>query len=204
VDDNGVLTADQVGEDDQRARIAGLVNDAKQGRREAVGELVSELSPLLWQVARASGLSSADAEDVLQSVWLNLLANLDAIRTPGSLTSWLVTATRRQAWRVRAADRRQKPVDHEWLTAIPDAGADSEQHLIMKDEQRELWEALSSLPGRCQKLLRIVAFVPRPDYDDIAVRLGIPRGSVGPTRGRCLDKLRSALDGALDGEGGQR
>jgi RNA polymerase sigma factor (sigma-70 family) len=137
-------------------------------------------------------------------VWLNLLANLDAIRTPGSLTSWLVTATRRQAWRVRAADRRQKPVDHEWLTAIPDAGADSEQHLIIKDEQRELWEALSSLPGRCQKLLRIVAFVPRPDYDDIAVRLGIPRGSVGPTRGRCLDKLRSALDGALDGEGGQR
>jgi RNA polymerase sigma factor (sigma-70 family) len=204
VDDNGVLTADQVGEDDQRARIAGLVNDAKQGRREAIGELVSELSPLLWQVARASGLSSADAEDVLQSVWLNLLASLDDIRTPGSLTSWLVTATRRQAWRVRASDRRQRPVDHEWLTAIPDAGADSEQHLIMKDEQRELWEALRSLPGRCQKLLRIVAFVPRPDYDDIAARLGMPRGSVGPTRGRCLDKLRSALDGALDGGGDQR
>jgi RNA polymerase sigma factor (sigma-70 family) len=204
VDDNGVLTADQVGEDDQRARIAGLVNDAKRGRREAVGELVSELSPLLWQVARASGLSSSDAEDVLQSVWLNLLASLDDIRTPGSLTSWLVTATRRQAWRVRAADRRQRPVDYEWLTAIPDAGADSEQRLIMKDEQRELWEALRSLPGRCQKLLRIVAFVPRPDYDDIAARLGMPRGSVGPTRGRCLDKLRSALDGALDGEGGQR
>jgi RNA polymerase sigma factor (sigma-70 family) len=200
VDDNGVLTADQVGEDDQRARIASLVNDAKQGRREAVGELVSELSPLLWQVARASGLSSSDAEDVLQSVWLRLLAHLDGIRTPGSLTSWLITATRREAWRVRAADRRQKPVDQEWLTAIPDAGADSEQCLIMKDEQRELWEALDSLPGRCQKLLRIVAFVPRPDYDDIAARLGMPRGSVGPTRGRCLDKLRSALDG----EGGQR
>lgn len=199
-----MLTADQVGEDDHRARIASLVHDAKQGRREAVGELVSELSPLLWQVARASGLSSSDAEDVLQSVWLRLLAHLDGIRTPGSLTSWLITATRREAWRVRAADRRQKPVDQEWLTAIPDAGADSEQCLIMKDEQRELWEALDSLPGRCQKLLRIVAFVPRPDYDDIAARLGMPRGSVGPTRGRCLDKLRSALDGALDGEGGQR
>ena len=200
MDDNGVLTANQVSEDDHYARIAGLVNDAKQGRREAVGELVPELSPLLWQVARASGLSSSDAEDVLQSVWLNLLAHLDAIRTPGSLTSWLITTTKREAWRVRAADRRQKPVDHEWLTAIPDAGADSEQRLIMKDEQRELWEALRSLPGRCQKLLRIVAFVPRPDYDDVAARLGMPRGSVGPTRGRCLDKLRSALDG----EGGPR
>jgi RNA polymerase sigma factor (sigma-70 family) len=200
MDDNGVLTANQVSEDDHYARIAGLVNDAKQGRREAVGELVPELSPLLWQVARASGLSSSDAEDVLQSVWLNLLAHLDAIRTPGSLTSWLITATKREAWRVRAADRRQKPVDYEWLTAIPDAGADSEQRLIMKDEQRELWEALRSLPGRCQKLLRIVAFVPRPDYDDVAARLGMPRGSVGPTRGRCLEKLRSALDG----EGGPR
>ena len=200
MDDNGVLTANQVSEDDHYARIAGLVNDAKQGRREAVGELVPELSPMLWQVARASGLSSSDAEDVLQSVWLNLLAHLDAIRTPGSLTSWLITTTKREAWRVRAADRRQKPVDQEWLAAIPDAGADSEQRLIMKDEQRELWEALRSLPGRCQKLLRIVAFVPRPDYDDVAARLGMPRGSVGPTRGRCLDKLRSALDG----EGGPR
>lgn len=195
-----MLTANQVSEDDRYARIAGLVNDAKQGRREAVGELVPELSPLLWQVARASGISSCDAEDVLQSVWLNLLANLDAIRTPGTLTAWLITTTKREAWRVRAADRRQKPVDQEWLTAIPDAGADSEQRLIMKDEQRELWEALRSLPGRCQKLLRIVAFVPRPDYDDVAARLGMPRGSVGPTRGRCLDKLRSALDG----EGGPR
>jgi RNA polymerase sigma factor (sigma-70 family) len=198
VDDNGVLTTNQVSEDDHYARIAGLVNDAKQGRREAVGELVPELSPLLWQVARASGLSSSDAEDVLQSVWLNLLAHLDAIRTPGSLTSWLITTTKREAWRVRAADRRQKPVDYEWLTAIPDTGADSEQRLIMKDEQRELWEALSGLPGRCQKLLRIVAFVPRPDYDDVAARLGMPRGSVGPTRGRCLEKLRSALDGEGD------
>ena len=195
-----MLTANQVSEDDRYARIAGLVNDAKQGRREAVGELVPELSPLLWQVARASGVSSSDAEDVLQSVWLNLLANLDAIRTPGTLTAWLITTTKREAWRVRAADRRQKPVDQEWLAAIPDAGADSEQRLIMKDEQRELWEALRSLPGRCQKLLRIVAFVPRPDYDDVAARLGMPRGSVGPTRGRCLDKLRSALDG----EGGPR
>jgi RNA polymerase sigma factor (sigma-70 family) len=200
VDDNGVLTANEVSEDDRYARIAFLVNDAKQGRREAVGELVPELSPLLWQVARASGISSSDAEDVLQSVWLNLLANLDAIRTPGTLTAWLITTTKREAWRVRAADRRQKPVDREWLTAIPDAGADSEQRLIMKDEQRELWEALRGLPGRCQELLRIVAFVPRPDYDDVAARLGMPRGSVGPTRGRCLDKLRSALDG----EGGPR
>jgi RNA polymerase sigma factor (sigma-70 family) len=200
VDDNGVLTASQLSEDDRYARIAGLVNDAKQGRREAVGELVPEMSPLLWQVARASGLSSSDAEDVVQSVWLNLLAHLDAIRTPGSLTSWLITTTKREAWRVRAADRRQRPVDYEWFTAIPDVGADSEQRLIMKDEQRELWEALRRLPGRCQKLLRIVAFVPRPDYDDVAARLGMPRGSVGPTRGRCLDKLRSALDG----EGGPR
>jgi DNA-directed RNA polymerase specialized sigma24 family protein len=65
----------------------------------------------------------------------------------------------------------------------------------MAEEQRALWAALRSLDPRCQALLRIVAFVPRPDYDIVAERLGMRRGSVGPTRLRCLDKLRVALGG---------
>lgn len=64
---------------------------------------------------------------------------------------------------------------------------------MQADEQRALWEALSTLTPRCQELLRIVAFVPRPDYDLVAARLGMARGSVGPTRSRCLEKLRVAL-----------
>lgn len=190
---NGVLSPGQVSGDDRRAHIASLVNAARDGQQDAVGELVTELTPMLWHTARATGLSALDAEDVVQTVWLSLVSHLDAIRTPTALTSWLITTTRREAWRVRAASRRQLPAEYDWLMTIPDSGARAEEHLILKEEQSELYGAFRSLPRKCQELLRIVAFVPRPDYDAVAASLGMPRGSVGPTRGRCLDKLRSAL-----------
>ncbi|HEV3382822.1 MAG TPA: sigma-70 family RNA polymerase sigma factor [Trebonia sp.] len=188
-----VVTVDHVSGDDSRARMEGLVNSARSGSLEAVSELITELTPMLWHVARAAGLSQPEAEDVVQTTWLSLVSHLDRVRAPAALASWLITTTKREAWRVRAEDRRQRPAADEWFTSIPDQGVDAEQSVIIKDEQRELWTALSRLPPRCRELLRIVAFVPRPDYDDVAARLGMPRGSVGPTRGRCLDKMRAAL-----------
>jgi RNA polymerase sigma factor (sigma-70 family) len=181
--------------DDERARMEGLLRDAWDGSQGALDELVSELTPMLWHVARAAGLSQPDAEDVVQTAWLNMVAHRAEIHTPVALKSWLITTTRREAWRVRAAYRKTVPADHDWLTAIPDLAAGSEERVIVKDEQRALWAALRELPPRCQELLRIVAFVPRPDYDVVAETLGMRRGSVGPTRGRCLEKLRSALYG---------
>lgn len=159
----------------------------------AVDKLVPELTPLLWHVARAAGLSAQDAEDVVQSAWETLVSHLDTIRAPEAVTAWLVTTTRREAWRVAEAGRKTQPADHEWLLAVPDPGADSAEQAQLAEEQRTLWAALRTLEPRCQELLRIVAFVPRPDYDMVAARLGMRRGSVGPTRGRCLDKLRVAL-----------
>lgn len=191
--DNGVTVPGRVSEDDRRARIAGLVSAARDGHPEAVNELVSELTPVLWQVARASGLGTADAEDVIQTVWMTLLSHLEGIRTPAALTAWLVITTRREAWRVKKADRKQSPADQEWLITIPDPRPGSEESVITADEYRQLWTAFLTLPHRCQELLRIVAFVPRPDYNEVAATLDMPRGSVGPTRGRCLDKLRAAL-----------
>jgi len=158
-----------------------------------VHKLVAQLTPMLWQVARAAGLGMQDAEDVLQTVWVSLLSHLDSIRSPGAITAWLVTATRREAWRVASAGRKTRPADHDWLLTIPDPRAGSEEQAVQAEEQRELWAALSTLTPRCQELLRIVAFVPRPDYDLVAARLGMTRGSVGPTRSRCLEKLRVAL-----------
>jgi RNA polymerase sigma factor (sigma-70 family) len=186
-------------EPDRGARLAGLVGAARDGSEEAVGQIVAELSPLLWQVARAAGLSAGDAEDVLQTVWLRLIAHLGDIRTSAALTGWLVTTARREAWRVRGAGRKQVLADQDWLAAIPDRGPGAEDLAIMADRQRELWEALGQLPGRCQELLRIVAFVSRPDYDVVAAQLGIPRGSIGPTRGRCLAKLRALLASTAEG-----
>jgi RNA polymerase sigma factor (sigma-70 family) len=157
---------------------------------------------MLWQVARAAGLGEQDAEDVVQTVWMSLLSHLDSIRSPAALTAWLITATRREAWRVAAAGRKTQPADHEWLLAIPDPKADSEERVLLAEEQRALWAALRTLDPRCQELLRIVAFVPRPDYDIVAERLAMRRGSVGPTRVRCLEKLRVALGSAEDGKEG--
>jgi RNA polymerase sigma factor (sigma-70 family) len=184
---------------DHSERIARLVSAARQGSEGALGEIVTELSPLLWQVARAAGLSTSDAEDVLQTVWLRLVAHLDGIHTSAALTGWLVTTTRREAWRVSAAARRQVPADSEVLSALPDGGPGSEEQVIIDDQRRVLWQAIGQLSPRCQKLLRIVAFVPRPDYAAVAAELGMPTGSIGPTRGRCLAKLRVLLAGDLEG-----
>jgi RNA polymerase sigma factor (sigma-70 family) len=192
VDDPRSVTA-PADRPDRNARIADLVNAAREGSDDALGQIVTELSPLLWHVARASGLSSGDAEDVLQTVWMRLLTHLDGIRTSAALSRWLVVTTRREAWRVRAEERRRQPIDEEWLGALPDPGPGLEEQVIVDDQRRALWVAIGKLSRRCQELLRIVAFVPRPDYQAVAAELGIPVGSVGPTRGRCLAKLRALL-----------
>lgn len=197
--DSGEFITAPSGQADRDARLAALVSAARNGREDAIGQIVTELSPLLWQVARAAGLNSGDAEDVLQTAWVRLLAHLGDIRTPAALTAWLLTTTRREAWRVRGAGRRQAPADQDWLTAVPDPRPGAEDLAVSADQQRELWAALGQLDPRCQELLRIVAFVPRPDYDIVAAELGMPRGSIGPTRGRCLAKLRALLARTAEG-----
>jgi RNA polymerase sigma factor (sigma-70 family) len=184
---------------DRGRRLEVLVDAARSGREDAIAQIVTQLSPLLWQVARAAGLSTSDAEDVLQTVWLRLLTHLDGIHTSSALTAWLVTTTRREAWRVRGTGRRQFPADQDWLDAIPDQRPGAEDLAVAADLRRELWAALGQLPPQCQELLRIVAFVPRPDYDAVAAALGMPRGSIGPTRGRCLAKLRAILASSAEG-----
>lgn len=187
---------------DRSAHIASLVSAARAGDDNALGQIVTELSPVLWQVARAAGLGRGDAEDVLQTVWLRLLSHLDGIHTSMALTGWLVVTTRREAWRVRAAGRKLLPADQDWLIALPDSAPDSAEQVISDDQRSALWTAMRQLSPRCQELLRTVAFVPRPDYAAVAAELGIPLGSVGPTRGRCLAKLRTLL--ASDPEGTSR
>jgi RNA polymerase sigma factor (sigma-70 family) len=189
-------------EPDRGARIASLMNAARAGSDDALGQIVTELSPLLWQVARGSGLSRGDAEDVLQTVWLRLLSHLDGIHNSMALTSWLVVTTKREAWRVRAAGRKLLPADQDWLITLPDPEPGCEERVLIDDQRSMLWTAMGQLSPRCQELLRTVAFVPRPDYAAVAAALGMPLGSVGPTRGRCLAKLRGLL--ARDQEGSPR
>jgi RNA polymerase sigma factor (sigma-70 family) len=184
---------------DRAARMANLLSAARAGSEDAIGQIVTELSPLLWQVARSAGLSQGDAEDVLQTVWMRLITHLDGIHDAGALSSWLATTTKREAWRVRAAGRKQVPADQDVFAELPDQGPGSEEQVILNDQLRVLWAAIGQLPRRCQELLRMMAFTPRPDYAAVAAALGMPVGSIGPTRGRCLAKLRALLPAGPDG-----
>ena len=181
------------------ARMADLLSAARAGSEDALGQIVNELSPLLWQVARSAGLSQGDAEDVLQTVWMRLITHLDGIHDAGALTGWLVTTTKRESWRVRAAGRKQLPADQDVFADLPDKGPGSEEQVMLEDQRRELWAAIGMLSRRCQELLRIMAFAPRSDYATVAAALGMRVGSIGPTRGRCLAKLRAVLAGGPDG-----
>lgn len=196
--DDGRPVSVRASQPDRAIRVAALVDAARQGSDGALGELVTEFSPLLWQVARAAGLGASDAEDVLQVTWMRLIEHLDDIRTPSALAGWLVVTTKREAWRVRAAGRKQVPADQESFAELPDGRPGSEEQVIIEDQHRRLWAAFRQLSPRCQELLRIVAFVPRPDYAAVAAELGMQIGSIGPTRGRCLAKLRAVLDGGLE------
>lgn len=175
------------------AHIARLLTAAQGGDRDSMAELVAELTPLLWQVARSQGLDRHSSADVVQTTWLHLLASLNRIRDPFALTGWLITATRREAWRMRDASRAELAAEEGSLALLPDPEAPPEEQFMLDERKRSLWSAVGQLPDRCQRLLRIVAFAHRPDYDAVSAALDMPRGSIGPTRGRCLAKLRALL-----------
>ncbi len=172
---------------------ASLLDRWRTGEPAALEELVRLLSPMLWQVVRATGLDRAAAEDVVQTTWLTLVRSGDSISEPRAVVGWLCTTARREAWRVGRLSSRQQPVEDEVIAhRLPDGPA-PEGQVLLADDNARLWACLDRLPERCRRLLRIVAAESRPDYTGLAEHLGMPVGSIGPTRGRCLEKLRREL-----------
>jgi RNA polymerase sigma factor (sigma-70 family) len=186
-------TSAEAGHGGRAGRLAGYFERARNGDRAALHELVRELNPLLWHVARGQGLGTEDAADVVQTTWLELLRRLDQIRSPQALTAYLVTATRREAWHVRSRSRRQVADGIGVLESVPDPGPEPHEGLVSDERDQVLWRQFQQLPERCRSLLRVLAQVDRPDYATVAEAMGMPRGSIGPTRGRCLAKLRELL-----------
>lgn len=183
---------------ERRERLAARLTGARAGNRADLDHIVAELTPLLWHVVRAQGLDPAAAEDVVQTTWLTLLNHLDAIRSPSALTAWLVTVARREASRVLRSGRREQLYGFDALESLSHETQEIEDPLLDHRQRAALWRALDDLPPRCRELLRVIARADRPDYDEIAVALGMPRGSIGPTRGRCLAKLRTNLSTSPD------
>ena len=155
---------------------------------------ITAIPLLLQQIELADALRTLDqAADVVQTSWLELLRRLHEIRAPEALAAWLVTATRREAWRVRNRHRQHLSEGTEILESTPDPDPEPDERLVSEERDRVLWRHFQRLPERCRTLLRIVAQVERPDYSMVAEAMEMPRGSIGPTRGRCLAKLRELL-----------
>lgn len=163
------------------------------GDPAGLDDLVAVMTPVLWHVVRAYRLSEQAAEDVIQTTWLALVRRRASILDPVAVGGWLTTTARREAWRVSSAKSGATPVEDDDLAPLLPRQRSAEESVVQEDEGSRLWAAVDSLPERCRRLLRIVAFENRPDYRELATDLGMPVGSIGPTRGRCLAKLRVAL-----------
>jgi RNA polymerase sigma factor (sigma-70 family) len=179
--------------DDLWGQCAQSFEDWVGGDTTALDELVLLMTPVLWHVVRAYRLSEDTAEDVIQTTWLALVRRRDAIMEPAAIGGWLTTTARREAWRVGKVGNRAIAVDDEELAVRLPQQRSAELSAVEIDSNRQMWVAVDQLPERCRRLLRIVAFEKRPDYAQLATDLGMPVGSIGPTRGRCLAKLRVAL-----------
>ncbi|MGL5826986.1 MAG: RNA polymerase sigma factor [Nocardioides sp.] len=163
------------------------------GESSGLDDLVRLMTPVLWHVVRSYRLPSDVAEDVIQTTWMALVRRRDALEDATAVGGWLTTTARRESWRVTRSDARVTPTDDEEISVRLPRQRSAEQAAVSNDEQARLWAAVSTLDDRCQRLLRIVAFEHRPDYGRVAEHLDMPVGSIGPTRGRCLAKLKSAL-----------
>ena len=182
-----------------------LVTAALGGDKASWEELVQRYSGLVWSVARGYRLSAADAADVFQTTWLRLAEHLGRISDRGQVGAWLATTARREALRVARGSARTVPADDAAMTALGHVDEYTPEHAVLNAEQARLdadraaavWRAFSKLPDRCRELLRILIASPPPSYAEVAAALGMPVGSIGPTRARCLRRLRERLAGKV-------
>lgn len=178
--------------------IAQLVGAAIAGDQRAWSRLVERFSALLWSICRSYGLSPADASDAFQLTWLRLLEHLDSIEDPARLAGWLGTTCRRECMAIlRRARRVVVSSDDALFDRVSAPAPEPDRATLRNDRDAELWLAFGRLNERCQRLLRVLVLEAEdgaPSYDMASAVLGMPKGSLGPTRGRCLEQLRKYLD----------
>lgn len=178
-----------------------LIAACRRGEAGAWKSLIDRYQRLVYSVPRRYGLDDAQCADVFQHVFVRLFEHLDRIEQPDRLGPWLVMTAKREAWRlsrqmsavVHASDEESEQDD--LIDRLPDHGPAPDEAIANLQEQHAVRLALEELDERCRQLLRILFY--RQDalpYADIAAQLGVPEGSIGPTRARCLQKLRRILE----------
>ncbi len=174
------------------APIDVLVAEATEGNQAAWTVIVDRYAALVWSICVRFRLSESDAADVVQTVWLRTVERLSTLREPAALPGWLATTTRRECIKASGSGRTSWPLGE--LAATLPADEDStapDVELLAAERRAMVREAFAQLPEHCRRLLALLVSDEQHSYADISARLHISVGSIGPTRGRCLDKLRA-------------
>lgn len=175
---------------------ADLLEGCRSGEASAWNTVVARYGNLVYSVCRASGLPEADAADITQQTFCILHDSIDRLKADSRLGPWLATVARRHSWRTRARQKREAPQDpDELVQSLGSSGGEAGESDAGWEQLEWLHHGLSLIDERCRDLLTDLYLRPEPlSYEDVAERLGIAVGSVGPTRARCLAKLRELLE----------
>jgi RNA polymerase sigma factor (sigma-70 family) len=181
---------------DEQQLVAELVRGASRGDDRCWSQLVDRFKKLVWSIARSFNLGDADAADVAQTTWLRLAEHIERIEHPERVGAWLATTTRRECMRVKRLSGRTVPTDEiEELNADEGAGLPgADAGLLASARDRSLWNAFAGLPEHQRTLLLLLVADPPLSYREISATLGIPIGSIGPTRARTLAGLRRRVE----------
>lgn len=181
-----------------------LVAACLEGDHSAWEVLIARYQRLIYSIPIKARLSQDDAADIFQSVCLKLYEKLATIRDSERISSWLITTTSRECWRLSARNRRESvPTasgddDDSFLKEIPAKGPLADEQRETLDQQHQVRQAVEALPDRCRELITMLFYQKDElSYVDIAGRMRMPVPSVGPTRARCLEKLRKLLEGRI-------
>ena len=172
-----------------------MVQRAAQGDQRAWERLVNQYARLIWAMTRDFKLSESDAADVSQATWMRLVQHIDRLDHPDRVGSWLAATARNECLRSLNARKRVVLVqDDDTLRADATSEREIDEDLLADERAADVRRALSHLPLRWQQLLQMLMADPPATYAEISDRLGLPVGSIGPTRGRCLEMLRGLLE----------
>jgi RNA polymerase sigma factor (sigma-70 family) len=183
--------------------LAQLVSKAVGGDQAAWNEIVQRFGGRVWAICRAYRLGPADAADVFQQTWLRVLENLGSLRDPSRLGAWIKTTGKHEALRALRRAKRDQPVgDPDLLDRPVDPAESPDRPIMVAARNADLWRAFLRLSTRCQDVLRVLVVEAedgRPSYERASEVLDIPIGGLGPTRRRCLDRLRGFLTEGIGG-----
>ena len=174
-----------------------LVRKCKAGDSVSWGILVDRFQALVWSTIYRVGLRNEDAEDIFQKVFLILHKNLDRIESARALPKWLATTAAREAIRLHRSNRDKSTIALDAIENLDELlaseNASVEEIAVAAAESDAIRKIISQLPGKCPELLTLLYSDVESSYEDVKIRLGIPVGSIGPTRSRCIERLRQAL-----------